>query len=247
MCQKQIGEAIANIIPTASESRFTVCSLFAAVYPRCSYGVGISSGKCAFIGELHDEDLGCAEAVLKAISLNKAFPNGVQKIDSLRLFVQQLVPVEERSHEGGDDSATDAQGQVEGIAVVSAETQEYEQVAVAAGAAVKVGDVVTTIAGKQKEFYDNHRARVIKVLSSRVKVCLLEGPCANEEKVYAKENVKKTVEAEVKKDNEGPVAPKSPSKRACAGEDLEAKKKAKLEEAQKLFPGMKGSDAEDDK
>ena len=76
---------------------------------------------------------------------------------------------------------------------------------------------------------------------------MLEGPCANEEKVYAKENVKKTVEAEVKKDNEGPVAPKSPSKRACAGEDLEAKKKAKLEEAQELFPGMEGSDAEDDK
>ena len=54
----------------------------------------------------------------------------------------------------------------------------------ATAADFQVGMEVTTIARKEKDSYDNKRAQVVKVLSSKVRVVLLEGPSEGQERDF---------------------------------------------------------------
>ena len=105
-----------------------------------------------------------------------------------------------------------------------------------------VGDSVVTIAGKDKDRFDNRQARVIKVWSQKVRVCILEGPATNEEKDFAKTNIRKLPPDQGEHGEAG--GPKKKAKLTAAEfeSDEEAKKRAKRAAAelaaQELFGGV---------
>eukprot|EP00971_Amphidinium_carterae_P021048 415323-Amphidinium_carterae.1 len=65
----------------------------------------------------------------------------------------------------------------------------FPQESAAAASTFKLGDVVMCSAGKAKASYDNKRGKIVKVLSQKIRVQLLEGPCQGQEKDYAFDKV----------------------------------------------------------
>ena len=62
---------------------------------------------------------------------------------------------------------------------------------VGAIAVLKVGAIVITSSGTHKDKHDNQKAKLVKVLSSKVRVKFLEGPAAGQVKDFAKDKVRK--------------------------------------------------------
>ena len=98
--------------------------------------------------------------------------------------------------------------------------------------------MVVTTASKDKQYYDNMEARVIKVLSQKVRVCLLTGPKSYTEKDFAKCNVRK----KSPEPSSGFAAKKPPSQDEVKAEaEAAAKDEKRMEavaKAKELFPDV---------